>query len=272
MVIYLIINNNIYNIIIEYCTSLHKKISNSKIIYIDEFNECNSKNIYIFFGLHYVNYPIINSPNIYYINLEQLTMDGSHSKYNMLENVINKTINLLDYSQGNINILTKYNIQSKYIPYQVNFDEVLNYTKIYDICMCCSYNERIGYIYNAFITNNSHCIGNPSLWGKDRDDILFRSKILINIHHREKDYNILEEIRITRCILNKIIVISEYSLDYEKYPLSKYIIYSNYDNIISKVSDVLSNYDSYYNDCYKDFNINEIDDILSKYIYDFIHT
>ena len=33
-----------------------------------------------------------------------------------------------------------------------------------------------------------------------------------------------------------------------------------------KVTDILNNYDSYYNDLFKDFDINNIDNKLSQYI------
>lgn len=278
MIIYLIICTSIQKIIIEYVVSLQKNIKNSKlIIYPDnEINSIDINNIYIFFGLAYVNYPITYSKNIYYVNLEQLTMDGSHSQYNFLQKVIdiykNKNINLLDYSEGNISILKNYNIQSLYLPYQVNYDEIYNYEKIYTFAMCCSCNARIKYIYNNINNKYTNCnlIGDPQLWGETRDNILFKSKILANIHHREFDYNILEEIRITRCILNKIIVISEYSLEYEKYPLKKYVIFVDYNNMINKIIDVIDNYEKYYNELYNNFDIDIIDNQLKEYL-KFLH-
>jgi hypothetical protein len=273
--IFLILSNDLIKIIIEYCISLHKKIKDSKIIYFpnDELNTINTNDKYIFFGLHYVKYPIINKPNIYYINLEQLTMNGKFSQYNMLDpllNIIRKNneINICDYSQANISILKNYNFNSLYLPYQVNYDEIFNYEKIYNFAVCCSLNTRIQFIYNQICLKYDNCnsIGNPIKWGIERDNILFKTKVLANIHHREFDYNILEEIRITRCILNKVIVISEYSLEYEKYPLSKYIIFIDYDNLVDKIQDIINNYDIYYNKIYNDFDLNKLDDELKKYI------
>jgi hypothetical protein len=274
MIIYIIICKNIQKIIIEYAISLQKNIKNSKIIlYPDnEVNIINPNNIYIFFGLAYVNYPITYAKNIYYVNLEQLTIDGSHSQYNFLQPIIdiykNKNINLLDYSEGNISILKNYNIQSLYLPYQVNYDEIYNYEKIYTFAICCALNVRKQHIYDNIQNKYTNCylIGNPPLWGETRDNILFKSKVLANIHHREYDYNILEEIRITRCILNKIIIISEYSLEYEKYPLKNYVIFVDYHNMINKIIDVIDNYEKYYNELYNNFDINIIDNQLKEYL------
>lgn len=273
--IFFILSNDLIKIIIEYCVSLHKKIYNSKIIYFpdDEINTININDKYIFFGLHYVNYPIINKPNVYYINLEQLTINGKFSQYNMLDpllNIIQKNneIKICDYSQANISILKNYNFNSLYLPYQVNYDEIFNYEKIYNFAVCCSYNTRIQFIYNQIFEKYDNCnsIGKPIKWGTERDNILFKTKVLANIHHREYDYNILEEIRITRCILNKVIVISEYSLEYENYPLSKYVIFIDYDNLVDKILDVINNYNIYYDKIYNNFDINQIDDELKKYL------
>ena len=274
MNIYLVLDINLYNIIIEYCNSLKKKFLNSKIlIWSNDKFDINVDDIYIFFGLHYINYPIICQKNVFYINLEQLTINGKNTQYNILDRVLNLSkINICDYSQGNINILKEYNIQSIYLPYQVNTDEIFDYDKIYNFSICCSWNSRIEYIYNNICEKykNTFSIGHPPLYGNDRDNILFKTKVLGNIHHREYDYNILEEIRITRCILNKVIVISEYSLDYEKYPLSKYIIFTEYNNMINTINNVLDNYDYYYDKIYNNFDINKIDDELYDYINNFI--
>jgi hypothetical protein len=204
-------------------------------------------------------------------------MNGKNSQYNILSPVLDKIkkydkIKILDYSQENISILNNYNIKSTYLPYQVNYDEIFNYDKIYNFAVCCTWNLRIKNIYNIINSKYINCnaIGNPIKWGDERDNILFKTKVLANIHHREYDYNILEELRITRCILNKVIVISEYSLEWEKYPLAKYVIFIDYNNMVDKIQDVLNNYDEYFNKIYSDFDINVIDNLLKKYL-DFLN-
>jgi len=272
--IIIIISENLKYVIIEYCTSLQKKLTNSEIVYYPSNNiENNENNKYIYIGLHYCNYNYLNKQNVYFINIEQLTMNGKNSSVNLLEPVINfmntnNCIHLCDYSEGNISILNQYNIKSMYVPYQVNNDEIFNYEKIYNFAVCCSWNSRIEFIYNQITTKYDLCnsIGNPTRYGDDRDNILFRTKVLANIHHREFDYNILEEIRITRCILNKVIVVSEYSVEYKKYPLAKYVIFTDYNNMAEKIDDVIKNYDIYHEKIYNNFNIDEINDELMKYL------
>jgi hypothetical protein len=282
MKIYLIIASNvIYKLVIEYLESIMNKIPDSVIILFPEqmIKKINKNDKYIFFGIEYTNYPNINLNNVYYINLEQLSMNNDNQKYNYLKKILyftrrNSKCTLLDYSNANISILNDNNIKSIYLPYQVNYNEIYNYNKIYNCVACSTFNNRIYNVFNKISTNFDNCIyiGKPAKWGKKRDEILFKSKILINIHHKEKDYDILEEIRITRCILNKIIIVSEYSYKYEEYPLHKYIIFEEYDKIGEKVIEILNNYEYYYNKIYNDFDINEIDNILTSYITNFVST
>jgi len=277
MEILFIIDFKIYSVLIEYLTSIKNKIPNSRIIVYKNSEDVvyNKTNYYIFFGIHFVTYPVISESNVYYINLEQLSRDGTHSRNNMLYWVFkfkDLKCKLLDYSDENCNILKKHNMQSQYLPYQVNLEEIHNYKKEFDFVFCCTWNNRIENIYKplSLVFTKNFSIGKPILWGTERDNILFKSKVLINIHHIEKDYFILEEIRITRCILNKVIVISEESLNHQNYILSKYVIFTNYDNIIAKTTEVLNNYDYYYDLLYKDLDVDKINNELEKYIIDLI--
>jgi hypothetical protein len=65
MDIFLVVDNSINKIIIEYTRSLHKKIPNSKIIYYSNEMKIENNNIYIFLGLHYINSKVYLSSLIY---------------------------------------------------------------------------------------------------------------------------------------------------------------------------------------------------------------
>jgi hypothetical protein len=261
-----LINPDIYKLVFEYIKSIKNTIFDSKIIIYQQGDNIfyNKNNIYIFVGIMFVDYIIINEPNVYYINIEQMTIP-ERLKFGL--NFKDKKCKLLDYSETNCNILRKHNIQTLYLPYQVNLAEVFNYKKIYDFVICCSWNEKIENIFAPLSKkfSNSHRIGKPVLYGNTRDNILLRSKVLINIHNA-KDYLVLEEIRITRCILNKVIVISEKSLEEEKYPLIEYVISCDYDNLVNKATEILNNYDYYYNLIYGNFDITKINNKLKNYI------
>lgn len=271
---YLIITSGLKKIVIEYVRSLANLVQGTIIETPgDTIPEYSILDRFIYFGAAYANYTLRNESNIFLVNLEQLTIDGTHSQYNFLTPLLNiharcPRITVCDYSNANCIILKKHGILSRYLPYQVNRDEIHMYEKTLDYVLCCSFNSRTNHIYSSIVSSfDKHMfIGNPPKWGRERDNILFRSKILINVHHREHDYNILEEIRITRCILNKVIVISEYSEHYATYPLSNYIIFGKYDDLATIVTHTLNNYNEIYSNLYKEFDINSIDTLLNTYI------
>lgn len=193
---------------------------------------------------------------LFYLNIEQL----SRKKY--LDYVLKKNINLIDFSFENVNILKKYNKKCKYIPYQVNKDEIFNYDKIYDVAIIGKLNNRRKKIYNELKLMNINII-NIIGWSKQRDDKLFRSKIILNIHYSE-DYKIFEELRCNRCIFNKMIVLSEDSNNIDKFMFRDNIVVSNYDNIKYKTLEIINDYEKYYKTLFKNFDLDKINIDLFK--------
>jgi len=96
--IYIIIDDNIKNVAIEYALSIKNKlraqiinISTNEYYIIKSFNNLSK---FIFFGIKYTSYiryyerDNLNSSNVFFVNLEPLTCNGSYSKYNFLEEVL----------------------------------------------------------------------------------------------------------------------------------------------------------------------------------------
>lgn len=107
-------------------------------------------------------------------------------------------------------------------------------------------------------------------FGEARDVYLFTHKIILNIHFNER-FKIFEEMRCNRCIFNKMIVITEESLN-ENYELKDYIIECKYENLIEKTIEVLNNYEYYYNMLFKDFDLEKICNNYKNISNQFINT
>ena len=71
------------------------------------------------------------------------------------------------------------------------------------------------------------------------------TKVMINIHQTDHHHT-FEELRVLPALQCGVIVICETSPLSDKIPYNKYIIWSDYDNIIEKTQDVLNNYDEYH--------------------------
>ena len=258
-----IINKPTYNIIYDYVKAIKYNNNLSKTNYdliivnknytpnfkniIININKINP-NIIIYFsegdmkGFH--NLTKINilykyfSHKLFYLNLEQTTRKNILNFIVKINKLFPK-INFIDYSYPNILLLKKYiNKEIKLIEYPRCEYEICNYPKIYDIACIKFKNSNIKRrkkIYYDMIKAGLNVIDIEG-WGKERDNILFRCKILVNVHY-DNSYSIFEEIRCNRCIYNDMLVISENCsfTDKIKSKFNKNIIFCKYDDIINTI-------------------------------------
>ena len=81
------------------------------------------------------------------------------------------------------------------------------------------------------------------------------TKILINIHQTDH-HDTFEEVRCLPALQNGVLIVSEKSPLNHLIPYNDLIIWSEYNNIIEKVKDVLDNYEEYYKLIFTEKNIN----------------
>ena len=191
-------------------------------------------------------------PNIYFLNTEQLSrIDWLHK----ITNYYKMGIKCIDYSKANISYLD-FNQEVLYFPYLVNTNEIFDYSKTQDVVfigdITSHYRKNI---INNLQKNNIH-VNQIFKFYNERDNQLFRHKILLNVHFNE-NYKIFEQMRCNRCIFNKMIVITEKSIDID-YELKEYIIECEYDKLVETTIDVLQNYNYYYDKLFTNFNLNKI--------------
>jgi len=89
------------------------------------------------------------------------------------------------------------------------------------------------------------------------------TKILINIHQNDNT-NSFEELRCLPALQNGVIIVSEESPLTNVLPYNDLIIWTKYDNIITKTKEVLNNYEEYYNKIFSKNNINILKNIDSN--------
>jgi hypothetical protein len=88
--------------------------------------------------------------------------------------------------------------------------------------------------------------GYHPIFGQDRDDVLFKHKLLVNVHSKQ-ELRTHEEMRTFRCVFNKMIVVTETSDDDHTNPLRNHMIIVDFEDIPKTVEKVLANYSEYYN-------------------------
>ena len=105
-------------------------------------------------------------------------------------------------------------------------------------------------------------------WGQQRDNDLFKYKILVNVQGGKRPYNIFEEMRCNRCIFNKMIIVTEKRKYLDDNPLRKYIIECESVDIPATLLHVLKNYKQIHQKLFADFDIQKIKKYYNKYIDD----
>ena len=226
----------------------------------------NSDDIFVFMQKVPDYFDPIQIPNkIYVLNTEQMSNPDIRREIEQ----ISEEIEIIDYSQTNIRHLLEIKKKAHYLPYMVNRSEILDLPKTKDVAIIgwwdSSYRMNILSDLAQIGIDCNQIVG----FDRDRDDELFRHRILVNIHFNECS-RIFEQMRCNRCILNRMIVISEKSDDID-YELRSYMIECEYSEIAEKTRDVLANYDAYHKKLFENFDLDMIErnykTIADKFIY-----
>jgi len=255
-----VVHNSIYIYIEEYLASLLHVLPTSRVRIYDSPTDVFIQNNVTYLFIQTVP-PTIHGTNVYLLNIEQLTRENYR---NIIYNEIYTNNRAsCDYSIGNLMCVS--NLKNNYLPYQYNPHEDYNLEKDRDVVFVgwCSGNRRLN-----ILNKIPNILTLSTLWGKDRDMILFRHKILVNIHFDET-YNVHEQIRTTRCVFNKMIVISERSIDDNTHPLRNHMLLVDYDDIPATVEKVIAEYDYYYNSLFNNPSFENVKEDLKTHLFDF---
>jgi hypothetical protein len=209
---------------------------------------------------------MIQTGRIFFLNVEMLS---EIKRMDQVVSIVTAGIPILDYSLSNLTFLKLYleenKIQSKssatYLPYQYNLRDQIQLENVdgiytYDVGIInavpkqdASVNNELTYrrtrLWEQLQTTGWKCI-NILGWGAERDELLKRCKVIINVHHFEC-FNIFEQIRCDRLVFAKKLVVSDKSIFTENYDLLGGVLWEDYDNIIPRTKEVLENFDMYNN-------------------------
>jgi hypothetical protein len=219
----------------------------------------------------------IQSGRLIYLNVEMLT--EIHRMTNAID-VVKAGFKMVDYSHSNLLYLNKYikcrqlavdNTNARYLPYQYNLRDQVQLANVdgvytYDVGIInavikkdSSVNSDLTYrrvkLWEELQMSELKCI-NILGWGAERDELLKRCKVIINVHHFEC-FNIFEQIRCDRLIFAKKIIISDKSVFTETYDMVENVLWEDYDNIIPRAKEVVNNFEKY-NNMMKSLSLDEV--------------
>jgi hypothetical protein len=197
----------------------------------------------LFFGNMDV-FRILTKYNIYYVNIEQISIP---SYRNLLCTLDTKT-KVVDYSEENIYNYDNYFSCTGLIP---PYFESSNVNKSINVLSIINNGHRTNIINNI---SNIDCLKIDNCFGITRDTLFKNTKIYVNIHASEK-HKTMELIRIVNLILNRVIVISQSSVNIDLLFLKKYIIICDTLQLMEeKIKDILNDYTNFHSVFFADFD------------------
>lgn len=196
---------------------------------------------------------------IYVLNTEQATVPSYTER--LIRQIKQCNVPVIDYSMENIRLLRIRLPDTQFIhfPFPI-MEKPLARSKDINVISLCNSPRRI----QACRAIGMHIADFNRLWGKQRDTLIEKSKILVNIHHSLPNYNIFESIRCYHALELKTLIISEPSIDMESILLKDFIIFAAAGKFREKINEVLENYDSIYNNTFSDTRFIELQERLEQ--------
>lgn len=185
-------------------------------------------------------YPTKIAANSIIYNLEQI-YPGSPWLNPTLIDILRK-YPIWDYSQSNIEQLANLGITCvKYVPigYVPQLHRIDQTNEDIDVLFYGSLNERRLHIIQSLKAHGVRTEAVFGVYGDERDRLIARSKIVINIHFYEA--KVFEVIRVSYLLANQRFVVSELGCNpVEEAPFSEGVVFTDYDDLVKTCLDFLS--------------------------------
>ena len=251
-----------YKVIKDYISSLN--IFDKCIELTDVNTYYNTYDIFIF-GQMWIGDILIkqicDNPNAMFLNVEMLS---ESNRYEYILKLLKHNITILDYSSVNIAIINskikeldiQFTRNILHLPYQYNstenkFLQCDTNCFEYDVGVINAIpgklepgkTSRRTELWNKLLQTDWKVV-NIMGWGEERDNIIKKCKIILNIHHFDS-FTIFEEIRCCRLLFANKIIISEKSLVHEQLDIRDNVIWCDYDDILLQTKVVLDDWGTY---------------------------
>jgi hypothetical protein len=177
-------------------------------------NDLARDRINILLGWHLLEWCDALSSSVYIpYQLEQLSDTSWTAFADAKKEILSRALDVWDYSKENIAFLATRGIGGRLLP--VGYHECLERiptgaAKDIDVLFYGSCCERRGKILDSLSRDGAIAVRSLfGVYGKERDDCIARSRIILNIHYY--DTQILEAVRISYLLNNRCFVVSERS-------------------------------------------------------------
>lgn len=181
----------------------------------------------------------LSSRSILY-NLEQITPGSPWLQPAFLD--ILRQYRVWDYSQSNIEQLAHLGITSvQYVPigYVSQLTRICPTEEDIDVLFYGSLNERRWHIIQSLKAHGVKTEAAFGVYGNERDQLIARSKIVLNIHFYET--KVFEVVRVWYLLANQRFVVSERGCNpVEEATFSEGVVFADYNDLLKTCLDFLS--------------------------------
>jgi len=195
---------------------------------------------------------------IFLLNTEQATM----TKYvrQTIADIKRYNVSVIDYSIENITLLKRKLLTTKFIhlPFPICIQPAAPKNTAVISLISSPHRKSVCDSVGVPVANFN------GKWGDARDQLIGDSKILINVHYKPVEYGIFESIRCYHALEMRTLVISEPSVNQNNVLLKDYIIFSTAKQMRATLQDVLENYQKYYEQCFSEERIQELEERIER--------
>lgn len=227
-------SNSCVQYFIEYASTF--TLPSDNILFTDEYVETDKEQYHLFFNVY--NPWLINQyhkkgvKRIGIINTEQLTRPDYFHRYHYQLSQLECNPDLFDYSKFNCEKMAPLHVEL--VPYGLDKDLI----KL-DAIMIGTKSDRRQAIVTKLRERGLQVDFLDNLWGKDRDNYIFKTRVLINVHYNDV-YKLHESIRCDRWVEAGKVVVSEESIDDHHNELKERIHVCPYDSIVKTVDTIVT--------------------------------
>jgi hypothetical protein len=185
-------------------------------------------------------YPTKLSSHSILYNLEQIEPNSPWLQPALLD--ILRQYPVWDYSQSNIEQLAHLGITSvQYVPigYVSQLTRICSTEEDIDVLLYGSLNERRWHIIQSLKAHGVKAEAVFGVYGNERDKLIARSKIVLNIHFYEA--KVFEVVRVSYLLANQRFVVSERGCNsVEEAMFSEGVVFAEYNDLVKICLDFLS--------------------------------
>ncbi len=168
-------------------------------------------------------------------NLEQISPESSWLEPPFLE--LLRQFRVWDYSQNNIvqlaqfDLLQLQHVPLGYVPQLTRIQQLTEQDQDIDILFYGSLNERRQQVIEGLVNAGMKVVSASNLYGQERDDLISRSKIVLNLHYYAAQ--VFEVVRVSYLLANRQFVISEACPDDpDAVAFEGGLIFANYEDLV----------------------------------------